>query len=218
MRSDLSRGCSGKYPHRLLSLALPCACLVLCERPPTGEGGCAAGSLSPSATPSKLGPAVRRRSSPEFPFRFIWVLGWSTRYLCANDPTPCTYNANYFHILVLFNIFLHPGLSFASSCHSAPATHSTAASLVVPPCAPVLLPQPLLLRLSGHLLAGRRAGVEKGAQPETARVIFHTSAREGVVENYPHHTAVLAFSRRTASRARPGSPLWPGQPRAGSGQ
>jgi hypothetical protein len=55
---------------------------------PAGEGGCAAGSLCPSHYP-KLGPAVRCRSSPEFPFRFIWVLGWSTRYLCANDPTPC---------------------------------------------------------------------------------------------------------------------------------
>ena len=33
----------------------------------------------------KLGPAVWCRSSPEFPFRFIWVLGWSTWCLCAND-------------------------------------------------------------------------------------------------------------------------------------
>jgi hypothetical protein len=42
---------------------------------------------------------VRCRSPPEFPFRFIWVLGWSTWYLCANDPTPCTCNTNYLHIL-----------------------------------------------------------------------------------------------------------------------
>jgi hypothetical protein len=41
---------------------------------PAGEGGCAAGWLPP---PHYLnnGPAVRCRSSPEFPFRFIWVLG-----------------------------------------------------------------------------------------------------------------------------------------------
>ena len=47
---------------------------------PAGEGGSAAGWLSPSRC-LKLGPAVRCRSSPEFPFRFIWVLGWSTWYL-----------------------------------------------------------------------------------------------------------------------------------------
>ena len=84
---------------------------------PAGEGGCAAGSLPPSHY-LKLGPAVRCRSSPEFPFRFIWVLGWSTWYLCANDPTPCTCKTNYLRILMLFNIFLHFRRSFASSCHS----------------------------------------------------------------------------------------------------
>ena len=98
------------------------SCLVLCapragRTLPAGEGGCAAGSLPPSHY-LKLGPAVRCRSSPEFPFRFIWVLGWSTWYLCANDPTPCTCNTNYLHILMLFNIFFHPRRSFASSCHS----------------------------------------------------------------------------------------------------
>jgi hypothetical protein len=66
----------------------------------------------------KLGPAVRCRSPPEFPFRFIWVLGWSTWYLCANDPTPCTCKTNYLRVLVLFNIFFHFRRSFASSCHS----------------------------------------------------------------------------------------------------
>jgi hypothetical protein len=66
----------------------------------------------------KLRPAVRCRSSPEFPFRFVWVLGWSTRYLCANDPTPCTCKTNYLRISMLFNIFLHLRRSFASSCHS----------------------------------------------------------------------------------------------------
>ena len=47
---------------------------------PAGEGGCAAGWLPPSHYLNN-GPAVRCRSSPEFPFRFIWVLGWSTWYL-----------------------------------------------------------------------------------------------------------------------------------------
>jgi hypothetical protein len=61
------------------------SCLVLCtpragRTLPAGEGGCAAVSLPPSHY-LKLGPAVRCRSSPEFPFRFIWVLGWSTWYL-----------------------------------------------------------------------------------------------------------------------------------------
>ena len=66
----------------------------------------------------KPGPAVRCISPPEFPFRFIWVLGWPTRCLCANDPTPCTCNTNYLHVLMLSNIFFHPRRSFASSCHS----------------------------------------------------------------------------------------------------
>jgi hypothetical protein len=48
---------------------------------PAGEGGCATGWLPPSHYLNN-GPAVRCRSSPEFPFRFIWVLlGWSTWYL-----------------------------------------------------------------------------------------------------------------------------------------
>jgi hypothetical protein len=54
---------------------------------PAGEGGCAAGSLPPSHY-LRLGPAVRCRSSPEFPFRFIWVPGWPTRYLCP-QPVRC---------------------------------------------------------------------------------------------------------------------------------
>jgi hypothetical protein len=108
------------------SLALSClvffydrpvlSCLVLYtpragRTLPAGEGGCAAGSLPPSHY-LKLGPAVRCRSSPGFPFRFIWVLGWSTWYLCANDPTPCTCKTNYLRILMLFNIFLHFRRSF----------------------------------------------------------------------------------------------------------
>jgi hypothetical protein len=93
------------------------SCLVLCtpragRTLPAGEGGCAAGSLPPSHY-LKLGPAVRCRSSPEFSFRFIWVLGWSTWYLCANDRTPCTCKTNYLRILMLFNIFLHFRRSFA---------------------------------------------------------------------------------------------------------
>jgi hypothetical protein len=53
---------------------------------PAGEGGCAAGLLPPSHYLNN-GPAVRCRSSPEFPFRFVWVLGWSTRYLrVTNQP------------------------------------------------------------------------------------------------------------------------------------
>jgi hypothetical protein len=70
---------------------------------------------------------VRCRSSPEFPFRFIWVLGWSTWYLCANDPTPCTCNTNYLHILVLFNIVLrlNGATRRRNSCVNAPALEAT---------------------------------------------------------------------------------------------
>jgi hypothetical protein len=95
--------------------ALPCLALYTPRAGrmlPAGEGGCAAGSLPPSRH-LKLGPAVRCRSPPEFPFRFIWVLGWSTWYLCANDPTPCTCKTNYLRVLMLFSIFLHFRRSFA---------------------------------------------------------------------------------------------------------
>jgi hypothetical protein len=90
----------------------------LLRTPPMG-GGCAAGSLPPSHY-LKLGPAVRCRSPPEFPFRFIWVLGLSTRYLCANDPTPCTCKTNYLRILVLFNTFFHFRLNKCSQDVLAP--------------------------------------------------------------------------------------------------
>ena len=66
----------------------------------------------------KLGPAVRCRSPPEFPFRFIWVLGWSTWYLCANDPTPCTCKTNYLRILMLFNIFRHDAKFKPAATHA----------------------------------------------------------------------------------------------------
>jgi hypothetical protein len=54
-------------------IAIAISCLVLYtpragRTLPAGEGGCAAGSLPPSHY-LKLGPAVRCRSSPEFPHR-----------------------------------------------------------------------------------------------------------------------------------------------------
>jgi hypothetical protein len=73
-------GCSVRWLIAVGAL-LRCPLVLYAPRagrtPPAGEGGCAAGSLPPSHY-LKLGPAVRCRSSPEFPFRFIWVLGWST--------------------------------------------------------------------------------------------------------------------------------------------
>jgi hypothetical protein len=83
---------------------LSCTRLLLCERPPLGGAAALLARCRPPTALSKLGPAVRCRSSPEFPFRLIWVLGWSTRYLCANDPTPCACNTNCLRVLVLFNI------------------------------------------------------------------------------------------------------------------
>jgi hypothetical protein len=67
--------------------------LVLGGRSPLGRvAALLARCPPPAATSIALGPAVRCRLSPEFPCRFIWVLGWSTWYLCANDPTPCLQN------------------------------------------------------------------------------------------------------------------------------
>jgi hypothetical protein len=52
------------------------------ERSPLGRAAALlAGYPPPTTHYLNNGPAVRCRSSPEFPFRFIWVLGWSTWYL-----------------------------------------------------------------------------------------------------------------------------------------
>jgi hypothetical protein len=50
------------------------------ERSPLGRAAALLAGYPPSHYRNN-GPAVRCRSSPEFPFRFIWVLGWSTWYL-----------------------------------------------------------------------------------------------------------------------------------------
>jgi hypothetical protein len=52
---------------------------------------------------------VRCRSPPGFPFRFIWVLGWSTWCLSANDPTPCTCKTNYLRVLIGHRVAHPPG-------------------------------------------------------------------------------------------------------------
>jgi hypothetical protein len=53
---------------------------------PAGERGSAAGSLLSFRCPSYTWACVLCRPSPEFPFRFIWVLGRSTWHL-ALDPS-----------------------------------------------------------------------------------------------------------------------------------
>jgi hypothetical protein len=54
---------------------------------PAGERGSAAGSLLSSHYPSYTcaWACVLCRPSPEFPFRFIWVLGWSTWHLALDS-------------------------------------------------------------------------------------------------------------------------------------
>ena len=49
--------------------------LVLGERSPLGRAAALLARCPPPTALSKLGPAVRCRSSPEFPFRFILYLG-----------------------------------------------------------------------------------------------------------------------------------------------
>jgi hypothetical protein len=74
------------YPTRLLVLS--CLIHAVAGRTfPAGERGSAAGSLLSSHCPSYTWACVLcRPSPPEFPFRFIWVLGWSTWHL-ALDPS-----------------------------------------------------------------------------------------------------------------------------------
>jgi hypothetical protein len=50
---------------------------------PAGERGSAAGSLLSSHYPNYTWACVLCRPSPEFPFRFIWVLGWSFENDCV---------------------------------------------------------------------------------------------------------------------------------------
>jgi hypothetical protein len=75
--------------------------------------GLSAGDTSPL---SCLHAFVLCRPSPELPFCFVRFLGWSPWHL-ALDPSSVLYNTRYVRILMLFNIFLHPTRSPASSCH-----------------------------------------------------------------------------------------------------
>jgi hypothetical protein len=68
--------------------------------------------------------------SPEFPFRFIWVLGWSTWHL-ALDPSSVLYlqhsNTSYVRILVsscvvCIRLLLHPQLRSSSFHIACPAS------------------------------------------------------------------------------------------------
>jgi hypothetical protein len=75
----------------------------------------------------------------------VWVLGWPTRCLCADNPTSCASNTKLYRCsLIAFSTFAGP---LPAPATPAPAAHSTAASLAVPPCAPLrlLLVQPLEL-------------------------------------------------------------------------
>ena len=60
----------GREPLSCLVLYLSYTRLVLGERSPLGMAAALLARCPPSHYP-KLGPAVRCRSSPEFPFRFI---------------------------------------------------------------------------------------------------------------------------------------------------
>ena len=73
------------------NLVLSCLIHAVAGRTfPAGERGSAAGSLLSSHYPNYTWACVLCRPSPEFPFRFIWVLGWSTWHL-ALDPSSVLY-------------------------------------------------------------------------------------------------------------------------------
>ena len=74
-----------------MRLVLSCLIHAVAGRTfPAGERGSAAGSLLSSHYPNYTWACVLCRPSPEFPFRFIWVLGWSTWHL-ALDPSSVLY-------------------------------------------------------------------------------------------------------------------------------
>jgi hypothetical protein len=93
------RGCCfGSWLLNFCVFAEALACLVLSNTrrgwanvPRWGERQpAAAGSLLSSHYPNYTWACVLCRPSPEFPFRFIWVLGWSTWHL-ALDPSSVLY-------------------------------------------------------------------------------------------------------------------------------
>ena len=74
--------------HRLV---LSCLIHAVAGRTfPAGERGSAAGSLLSSHCPNYTWACVLCRPSPELPFHFVWVLGWSTWHL-ALDPSSVLY-------------------------------------------------------------------------------------------------------------------------------
>jgi hypothetical protein len=145
---------------------------------PAEERGSAAGSLLSSHHPKYTWTCVLCRPSPELPFHFVWFLGWSTRghlaLLRSIHLLPCTCNTSCVRILMLFNIFLHPSRSPASSCHSgtsSPLSHGLTRRASLRSAAPcVIQPVPGLGGAAQPGAAGARcAGGRTRAQPAPSR-------------------------------------------------
>jgi hypothetical protein len=59
---------------------------VLGERSSLGRAAALLASCPPSYHPKSTWACLWCRPSPEFPCPSVWVPGWSTRHLCANNP------------------------------------------------------------------------------------------------------------------------------------
>jgi hypothetical protein len=115
-----------------MALVLSCLIHAVAGRTfPAGERGSAAGSLLSSPTTlTILGPACCAGHHPSCPFTLSGSSVGQRCILRSIHLLSCTCNTSYVRILMLFNIFLHPSRSPASSCHMA---HMARTTRVAPP-------------------------------------------------------------------------------------
>jgi hypothetical protein len=105
--------------ERMTFLVLSCLIHAVAGRTsPAGERGSAAGSLLSSHSLTILGPACCAGHHPSSPFALSGSSVGQRGILRSIRLLSCTCNTSYVRILMLFNIFLHPSRSPASSCHS----------------------------------------------------------------------------------------------------
>jgi hypothetical protein len=105
---------------------------VLGKRSSLGRAAALLASCPPPTTPGHTWACLWCRPSPEFPpcLSFaVWVLGWSTRYLCANNPTSCASSTKLYRCSSTYFPTSAAGPALPALATPAPAAHSTAASL-----------------------------------------------------------------------------------------
>ena len=189
------------------------------------------GVLPPSHRPGSTRACLWCRSSPEFPCPSVCALGWSTWYLCANNPTSCACSTKLYRCSsTYFSTSAGPLTPTASSCSALPPWHLQLTqqrlhSLAVPPCALLLLYSFIKLeRLAetknrlvprcacpGLTRPLRRPGRVRTADSRCSSLdatseIFNSALRDGLARSNTSHRCIciegLQLSR-AASRHQP---------------